>query len=274
MENISGVLVFYNPEDWMIKNALKLSLFVDKLIIVDNSNFKNLDKKNLDERIEYYWLEENQGLAYALNFSFKKLLHYGYKWCIYFDQDTIVDDKLNENYLSKINELNSNVAILSPQYIIDRKKKPIIENKFVNITFAMTSCSIYNLEITNKIGFFDERYFLDSVDLEYCMRCLKNNYSILRFCGYAIEHNPGITKKTKILKYKYGYMSPVRAYYQKRNIMLLIETYPEHKFRFKKNIFLKWLKIILFFDNKREFLRMWKKAKTDYRNRKFGKIDI
>lgn len=189
----------------------------------------------------------------------------------YLDQDTFIDKSFKNNYLDKL-EYNDKVGLYTPQYLIDRKKEPTLSDVFVEVIWTMTSASIYNLEIMNKLNYFDERYFLDVVDYEYCLRCNKNEFKVIRYNGYAVKHNPGITKTTKLFKYKYGYMSPVRYYYQIRNLKLLYSTYKYRKI--KLILFYKLLKVILLFDNKKQYFKMNKKAKNDFKNNKFYKIDL
>lgn len=265
---IGGLVVLYKPNNQMLENVIKISNYVDNLVIVDNSE-DNIDYFENADNIIYKKMDNNVGLAKAFNVGFTFFIDNCFDWVVYFDQDTNIDDKMKKNYFDKI-EYKSNVAVYTPQYEIDRKKKPILTEEFANVKWTMTSASIFNVKIFSKIGGFDERYFLDVVDYEYCLKAIKNGFLIVKYCGYSFKHCPGITKESKILKYKYGYMSPLRFYYQIRNLKLLKSEYSYWKIRLI--IVMKYIKVILFFDSKSEFFKMGKKAKRDFKAKKFGKF--
>ena len=267
---LGALIVLYNPTNEQIKNCINTSNYFDKLVVIDNSENEITYIEDTD-KIQYMKMNENVGLAKALNIGFAKLNELGFKWGGYLDQDTFIDETFREKYLDKL-EYNNDVGVYTPQYLIDRKKDPILTDSFDQVVWTMTSASIFNVEIMKKINFFDERYFLDVVDYEYCLKCNKKDYKVMRYNGYAVRHNPGITNTTKLFKYKYGYMSPIRYYYQIRNLKLL---YSEYKYKKIKLILLyKFLKVILLFSNKKEYLKMNKKAKQDYKNKRFYKINL
>lgn len=265
--DIYGLIVLYKPTGNMIANINKLASFVKKMVIFDNSEDDIKYFENNDV-IEYIKSESNVGLAKALNIGFEFLYNIGAKWAIYFDQDTTIKEDIVKNYFDKL-KYDENVALYTPLYNVDRHKTPKKNFKFENIKWTMTSASIFNIDVLNKLGYFDERYFLDCVDYEYCLRANKNNYAIVQYGGYVFEHCPGITKTSKILKYKYGWMSPLRYYYQLRNLRLLKKDYKYWKINLI--ILLKQVKMHLFFDNKKEYVAMKKKAFKDFKDNKFYK---
>lgn len=66
-------------------------------------------------------------------------------------------------------------------------------------------------------------------------------------------------------------MNPTRLYYQVRNL-----SYIKDKYKFFKAwliIKMKYFKVILLFNNKRDFLKAYKKALMAEKSNRFGKVD-
>lgn len=269
-ENTAAVVVAYNIKKYiLLENIKTYSKFVDKVIVVDNSDRDNNLKDIQDSTISYIKLNGNEGIAKGLNVGIKYAIENGYLYVLTMDQDSSFSNNLIDEY-SK-NE-KQDVIIYSPNYLIDRKKKKNYSKNVKYMYWTMTSGNLLNLQLYKKNGTFKEELFIDAVDYEYCLRARKNGYKILQCNKAILKHNPGITKIKKILfyKYKYGYMSPTRLYYQVRNLRYLIINY--NSYRALLVIAIKLMKILFLFDNKKSYLKMFKKAILDSRKGIYGKI--
>ncbi|TEB40741.1 glycosyltransferase family 2 protein, partial [Flavobacterium circumlabens] len=94
---------------------------------------------------------------------------------------------------------NRNIALYYPDYIIDGKlyDKSIKEDNEPII--VMTSGNIVNLKIHEKIGGFEEKLFIDYVDIEYCLKLKKEGYSIANLPNVLLQHELGDSKRTSFL---------------------------------------------------------------------------
>lgn len=269
-ENTAAVVVAYNIKKYiLLENIKTYSKFVDKVIVVDNSDRDNSLKDIQDSTISYIKLNGNEGIAKGLNVGIKYAIENGYLYVLTMDQDSSFSNNLIDEY-SK-NE-KQDVIIYSPNYLIDRKKKKNYQKNVKYMYWTMTSGNVLNLQLYKKNGTFKEELFIDAVDYEYCLRARKNGYKILQCNKAILKHNPGITKIKKILfyKYKYGYMSPIRLYYQVRNLRYLMINY--NCYRALLIIVIKLMKILFLFDNKKNYLKMFKKAILDSKKGIYGKI--
>lgn len=269
---IAGIVVTYNiDKEKLIKNINSYINYIDLLIIVDNSDIdtqlKDIYVNNA--KIKYISMEGNEGIAKALNCGIEYAINQSFKYVLTMDQDSSLRNNLIEEYMKW---LRNDVIIYSPNYIIERKKTKKYKAETNELYWTMTSGNLLNLELYKKVGKFREDFFIDAVDYEYCLRARKRGYKILQCNKAELIHNPGIQKIKKILffDYKYGYMSPTRMYYQIRNLKSVSEEYKSY--RAKIIMIIKFLKIILLFDNKEEFIKMYKKGKKDCINGKFGKL--
>ena len=97
-------------------------------------------------------------------------------WLLTMDQDS----KFEKNDLFKLIESIDeddiqNIGIISPLHNINE-----LNMNSDNNHITMTSGNLLNLHILEKIGFFLEDLFIDSVDTEYCLRLYEHGYRIKR----------------------------------------------------------------------------------------------
>ena len=268
---VIAIVIAYNiKKNLLLENIFSYINFVDKVLVVDNSD-KPTDLSNINKtnKIEYISLNGNFGIAKALNVGLEYAFKYKYKYALTMDQDSRFSNNLIEEYRKN---QQANVAIYSPFYLIDRKRKKNNKKDVQYLYWTMTSGNLLNLEYVKEIGKFKEDFFIDAVDYEFCLRARKKGYKILQCNKAILIHNPGITKTKKILfwNYKYGYMSTDRLYYQIRNLSYIAKKYNSYRARIV--IFIKLLKIILLFDDKKSFLSAFKAGINDYKNNNYGKI--
>ena len=147
-------------------------------------------------------------------------------WMITLDQDSI----LSEDYIEIVYKYlkGKNVAIYCPviydrnRDIIDKTsvtKKGNTLYSIVEVDKCITSGAIYNVNIWESLGGFNEKLFIDGVDFEYCFRAKKSGYKIYQISELKLNHSIGNGKV-----FKFGIMhvgvhnhSPFRKYYIARN---------------------------------------------------------
>jgi len=263
--NIDGVVVFYNPNDDVIENIKSYIKDIRKLYIIDNSENKNeeLINKIINQfsNVEYFWLGENKGIAYALNKGAELAIKNGAEWLLTMDQDS----KFKENVLRKmINFIKTNdtskVGIISPLHKM-RGDEYIGSDDIIEKITVMTSGNLLNLFAYKKCNKFRDDYFIDYVDHEYCLRLRKNGFKILVLTSAVLYHNLGTIKVYNFFrkKIKVTNHSPLRRYYISRNRLDVFKKYIKNEPYFVlldlKSFLLEWIKILLFEQNK------WKKSK-------------
>lgn len=269
MNDVLGIVVLYNPSLVVVDNIKSYSKYCKEIVAIDNSDA--VDKKTINKikeisNLKYISLNGNYGIAKALNIGCEYGINNKYKWVLTMDQDSYFSDNIIDTMFKDIKN-NSKTAIISPNYFFDRKRNKVY-NGYKNKNYTMQSGNLLNLDIYKKVGTFKENFFIDGVDYEYCLRLNKKGYEILE-CGEAVlYHSPAITKK--ILFFKYGYCNPIRIYYQTRNLLWISRKY--NSIEMKLILLYKWLKILLFFDNKKEYFKMYKKGIKDCNDNNFGKI--
>ena len=91
----------------------------------------------------------------------------------------------------------------------------------------ITSGSLYNLSVFREVGSFEDDFFIDYVDLEYCLHALSLGYKILVACGALLVHSLGKREERRFFWRKEypRFHSPDRWYYQSRNRILILKKY-------------------------------------------------
>jgi rhamnosyltransferase len=227
---IIGVVILYQPDINMLINRINTYLpQLHKLLIYDNSESLNIQLKNLiqeqnNSKLEYVFFGENGGLSKRLNAAVDYAMKNGYDYLLTMDQDSSFELGDFEKYLNKIQQNN---LLKVAQFGVNCQKeftKPTeVPEKVLSL---ITSGSILNLCFFKEIGFFDERLFIDFVDLEFSYRVNYFGYTNLQFTDIILSHRIGYLKIGRSLKnFKLTpriLHSPIRVYYILRNGLFLL----------------------------------------------------
>lgn len=220
-QSIAGVVVLYNPNEKVYENISKYCEGLEKLYVYDNSPLRNewLYAK-LTANCEV--IKDgggNDGIAKAYNKAAVKAKKDGFKWLLTMDQDSFYTKNMLEK-LKKVIEktLDENTVIIAP--IIDGR--PVKDKKEI-IEYAISSGSLVCLDILEKIGGFDEDYFIYMVDVEICKRASFAGYNVLQIYDIVLNHQTN----DKIDNKHSRQTNPLAYYYAIRNSLYYYHKYPE-----------------------------------------------
>lgn len=267
-KDIVCIVVLYHPDASIVENIKRYTGLVNEVILVDNSSVNNDECFSGFDYIKYIPMMDNTGIAHAINVGIRMSTE---PLILTMDQDSLINKALVDSYIDFLNTLDSEkIGALTPQFNTDRNPtiaKKGTESKLV----TMQSGTLFKRSTIEKIGYFNEDLFLDVVDWEYCLRMVKNGLQIIQINKAVLDHKPAITKEWKIgpLKVKYGEADPVRYYYQARNLLWTARKY--HSNTMYKTLIIKWLKVILLFENKSEYLKAFHQGIIDAKNNHLGK---
>lgn len=228
---IAGVVTLFNPTDQDISNINTYIDDIDRLYVMDNTEGRNNeDRLPKNEKIQYFYKNENLGVATTLNIGAEKAVKEGYQFLLTMDQDTTfnpgVMDKLKKVMIT--HDL-SDVGIITPWHhtkLLDSRPK----EEFDDPHDVMTSGNILNLDIYQKIGGFKDWLFIDGIDIEYCMNIHKHGYKILRVNSVEIDHNLGdiFYKKIRNRLFLCTNHAAFRRYYIMRNYHYIHDLYKDY----------------------------------------------
>lgn len=275
-QKISGVVVLYNPKEEVITNIGTYIKKLEKLYVVDNSETsKKLIIKEILKNysnIEYINLKGNMGIAKALNIGIENFLNSDSDFILTMDQDSYFSEDNLEKLLKKIeSEKESKDSIFSPRHKISDTRFIIKKDKFVKK--VITSGNILTKELIKKVGKFNEDFFIDEVDHEYCFRARQKGCRIKVYGGIYLNHSLGERdKNNRLPKFLVPtHHNAIRRYYITRNKFFMIGKYPELKIRYILTFFNDLVKVLLYEKDKLNKIKMMKKGYKDYKNNVKGK---
>ncbi len=256
---IAGVVVWYNPTEEDVACSITNSMVLDYLLIVDNSATSHEKLAKAIPSASYFWLGGNKGLGLALNFGVEKIheLYSQVQWVITLDQDSTMNLKFLSEYKYYLQHISDDTLfMLAPNYAISRKKSAQIKRRFERINLSMQSGCAFNIDMLRATGGFRQEYFIECIDFEICFRADRLGKKIIKCNEAILRHNPAIEYQVNFFNKKLtvGIASPLRYYYQCRNLLhLWIEC---RKFVLLRHIAQKFVKVILFFPDKKTYFKM------------------
>lgn len=236
MKKTIGILVTYNPDIPALKeNVLSIVSQIDTLVIFDNNSYNIFDIESMciDYNVKIYKSPINVGLGKAYN-EVLKVEHEFYEYFITFDQDTFIPTN-SIKILIEILNTNDHIGAVGPAF--SRYFNFINRGKLHYKKVIIQSAALFRMLLFDEIGGFNESYFIDSVDFEYCLRINEINYKVALYDGVIIQHQLGEEKKFG--KYTYSTHNSFRLFHIARNHKQLSKDY----FRkypsliLKKNVF-------------------------------------
>jgi len=276
---VMGVVVLYKPDQDVIENISTYLDQVGQLMVFDNSDItysEIIDEIKSLENINYISFGQNLGIARALNHAAQVAIEKGYKFLLTMDQDSKAPLNLVSTCVS-IFEGSNKVGLVTPLHAskFGTHIKPI--GQIEKTTIAMTSGNLISLDVYKKVGGFEEDYFLDYMDIEYCFKLHLHHYDLIRINDLVLDHNEAALTEISLFKKKVHPHNhkPFRWYYKTRNILLLRKKYknifPE-LFSIEFNSYLRMImRLILFEKYKIQKIKMILLGWWDFWNNRIGK---
>ncbi|GAB3887240.1 glycosyltransferase family 2 protein [Spirosoma agri] len=272
---IAGVIVLYNSALYCIQNIKTYLPQIDKLFIIDNSDY--IDESMVKELTkltgsEYIYNHGNQGIAQALNEAAKRAIEEEYDYLLTMDDDssapTTMIAEMKQFISAQIQP--DRLGIISAAHL-PATLRGNVPNR---VLYTMTSGNLLNLRAYQAVGPFRDDFFIDHVDHEYSLRLNSSGYSITELPTVRINHPVGEKK----IKWGVTYVSrqPVRQYYMVRNGIIVAKQYfhryPIFTYKMIKLLIKEWLKIILAQTNRRQRMAFMMKGLSDGLSGRTGKV--
>lgn len=288
------ILNWNNHEDTieLIQSLKKISYNNYKIIVIDN-NSSEKDVVNLfensKEEIQLIINKENLGFSGGNNIGIKLSIEEGADFILLLNNDTIVNTNFLDLLVEKF-EHNNQIGIVAPQInFYDNPKKiwsgggkisKIRGSGFIysnsdqiknskEIDFVSGCCMLIKKDVFQKIGLFDENYFLYIEDTDFCYRVIKNGYKICFTPESQIYHKVfGSTKKSYSALPLY-YSTRNRLYFARKNFPGL---FPLTLLYISITMFFKCL--IWLFKGELNKINSVKKGFRDFLAKKMGKMKL
>lgn len=223
----AAVVILYNPSEENIQHIKVYAESFDVVFVFDNSepNFKkNYSFNKVNKKFVYLSQNENIGLSAAFNIILKHEKIKDFDYLCTLDQDSVFsceDILCFQRYIKdNSSSLIDTTGIIAPfiDYGIG-EKKPDVE--YDEKDWVITSGSFINLSLIKKHNIlFDENYFIDKVDADFCKQVKNKGLSIKLYYNSVLYQSLG-----DFTGYRHTNHSPLRHYYLFRN-----RLYFNHKY--------------------------------------------
>ncbi|HRZ87756.1 MAG TPA: glycosyltransferase [bacterium] len=273
---IAGAVVLYRPEADLLENVASYLPAVEKLYAVDNSEEQDpelLEALCLEPKVEYLDNGGNRGIAAALNRAAEKAIAEGYELLLTMDQDSVASPGMVRDLIEAAGVFSlSRIGIISPYHEMTGHRPPPSGAAISRPRAVPASGNLLNLAAYRAAGPFDEKLFIDFVDIEYCLRLRTCGFEIVQANDAVLFHRLG--RAVRRWMFVPTHHPPVRKYYKTRNRFHVTNIYRKAFPGFclsDRLRFLKEILCVLFFESeKREKLRMMARGYRDYRAGRFG----
>lgn len=280
--DLTLIMVTYRSENLVKKNLEILKKF--KTIIVDNSNSRHLNEIVKDfENIKIIISKKNLGYGKAANLA---ISYAKTSLILTVNPDLILNIDGIQNLINEYQKDAENIGILSPSlynekmqrrtngtvtYLNQLKGKKVYDNTKnlpegnMCCEFLEGCCYLINRNFFNKLGGFDERFFMYFEDTDLCDRSIKNGKYIMEIPSSKFIHiGNSSSDKKKFTNSKLSIIHKISCYiYLKKKtktLFLVIKIFKDlfdylqrvifntFKFRFNKSFknILRLISIILY----------------------------
>lgn len=250
--SVCAVIVTFRCGSGVIPTFRSVSSQVEHVVFVENGSGDDTRAviealRNEDvAKVGVVALEENRGIAGALNIGMTRAMALGYRFVLTMDHDSIA----GEGMVRSLQEgrarfpRTENVLVAAPVFVdrnmnvearIFRYGRGIrvtlptsVPGAIVEPEVVITSGNLVDAELYQRVGGFDERLFIDYVDHDFCLRGRRMGFDVIVCSNGRLFHAIGkaIPRKLPFGRtwFSSGH-SPERRYTMSRNRLWMIRKY-------------------------------------------------
>nr|WP_255091690.1 glycosyltransferase [Vibrio aestuarianus] len=248
---VYGIVVSYNPGIELFEHLKNLNRQVSKIILFDNNSSGDslacVNKCETIDSVDVIYSNINVGLSKAQNIAIKQALNEGADWVLTLDDDSDISDDFVANMLEVCDGSDLNVGAVVPivkdqnsnqtsRFILAGNKfqKVVPGNKSLEVLVAISSGMLIKRSVFNEIGFMNEDYFIDYIDIDFSLR-VNSQFKMISCPSAILAHRLGEKQKVTFLGLSFvvSNHSSFRRYYIYRN---RIDVWKRHYLAYPKYI--------------------------------------
>lgn len=240
---IGVVVVTFHPKGEVEARLSRMSVQGSVLVVVDNTSEPEL-RLHLEEVCARHGWElianpENRGVGVALNQGVARLAELGFEWALLFDQDSEPWPDMSEQMMESLQRhpQSDRVVVVGasfqerttgkrhrvlrrhPRFPLFFQKIEPVKEDLPEVTCVITSGSLVRVIAAESVGRFDETFFIDYVDTDFCLRCRRYDRVIMVSAAAHLTHELGQRDRRRWcgLELQPTHHSALRHYYMARN---------------------------------------------------------
>lgn len=241
-KDLCAVIVTFFPTRELLHNIALLRPQVGHVLIVDNGSDSDACRSLLEslekvDGVSVHYNGANLGMGAALNVGARFALEHGFKWLATFDQDSTAPAGYMNGLFDALVACpyKDEVALVAARYQ-DKVCTPVYVKSyagrvtntiFAPIEITMTSGNIVRTDVFKTVGFFDETFFIDFLDYEFCLRLRSNGFALIEAQQTVLMHRCGerTTHRFFWRLVRTTNYQPLRRYYSMRNRVAVYKRY-------------------------------------------------
>ena len=242
-----GIVVTFNPDASVVGNVQQIARECRRVVVVDNgSESSALEplRNGLPPTARILPLETNLGIAAALNRGVEAALGEGAQVVVTFDQDSAPERGFVAALLEMAEQVGKRWGVIGCRIAevglsrgyrwlrpgplpLTFSRVPCGSTGLRNVAMVISSGSLLNLPLWQRVGGFAEGLFIDAVDTDYCLRVADAGGEVAVAAGAILKHRLGARRQVA-LPGPLGrptFHSPLRHYFMARNRWLLLRRH-------------------------------------------------
>jgi rhamnosyltransferase len=236
---VCALVITFRPSSSLLENLETLRCQVKEVVLIDNGSGSEfaplLEDAARSPCVRVIRNPTNLGIAAALNQGIRYAIDAGYAWVATFDQDSTVTAGLFTAMLSDLEKFadEERVALIAPMICRSWEEYETLSKRRPRPCFftrtAMSSGSLIRTSVFASAGFYDESFFMDYVDYDFCLRLGEQGWKIIGTNNAFLIHRLGTAQINAFLGLRFTTRthSALRRYYIMRN---RITVYRRHAF--------------------------------------------
>lgn len=241
---VVAVVVTYGPDD---RTARLIFALADhcRVVVVDNGSspaaLAHIDDAVSVAGAELICLGANTGIAHAQNVGVVRARELGADYVLLSDQDSLPDAGMVATLRERL-ESTPGCGAVGP-YIADNKPggdelvyvdrtwgprracREELAQPALEAAFLLASGCLIPLSVLAEVGPMNEAYFIDHVDLEWCLRARRRGYAMVVDTSARLDHSLGDETVTLPGRVQPVHLhGPIRCYYLTRNTIFLLRS--------------------------------------------------
>ena len=235
MACLVAVVVTHFPVHERLVHAVRcLRNQVDAVVLVDNTDVpaRAVDGSALDPTITILHQGHNHGIGQAQNRGIAQARALGASHVLLMDQDSLPSPGMAQTLLHALRDAGPNVAAVGPvcRDVKTGQPLPLIQRRGwcirrlapevlrepADVDYLPASGTLMPLTALDRIGPLREDYFIDRIDVEWCLRARRLGWRILVTPDAELQHDLG-QRSVRFLGRTLYIGHDFRAYYHLRN---------------------------------------------------------
>lgn len=226
LKDVCFIIPCYKPSIANLQNLLAATSGYPRIIIDNTDTEKDRviniikNKKIISADDQIISPGKNIGYGAAANIGLRIALKKPFSWSIILNDDIITDNKSIKAFTQLLFKKRPGIAgvfagKLDPKRWTTIYQSPADRNKTgAECDYLSGEFFAIHHDVINKIGFFNEEYFLYYEEVDYCIRAKKSGYKLFHIPVNGINHDK-VIRESRL-------SAQLRHYYLARNHLLFL----------------------------------------------------